>query len=66
MVIVSNECTDCKVPGYPCVSEACPLLNVKHYVCDKCKNEVDEGELYYFDNAELCLDCIKNELEVVE
>lgn len=32
-------------------------------ICDRCKEEVDT--LYNYDGEELCLDCIKNDLDEV-
>ena len=58
-----NECCDCAVPSYPCMGDSCPLRKVPHYYCDKCG---EEDVLYHFDGLELCLECIKEELEVVE
>jgi hypothetical protein len=64
MTIIRNECCDCAVPAYPCIGKRCPLHNQKVYICDECKDEVDE--LYEFESEELCIDCIKKRLKVVE
>jgi len=66
MVKIENDCVGCSVPAYPCLGSACPYRNVKHYYCDNCNDEVEEGELYQYGNEQLCLDCIKNDLEVVK
>lgn len=42
---------------------SCPNRNVPRYYCDKCGSE---ATLYYFDDEELCLDCIEERLETVE
>lgn len=66
MVYEENQCCDCAVPGYPCIGSSCPNRHVKIYKCDECKDEVDQGELFEFDGEELCIDCIKDRLDVVE
>lgn len=58
---VENECMQC---GLPCIREACPHYKVTRYYCDECKKEVEE--LYCFEGEELCLDCIKERLDLVE
>jgi len=64
MIEIRNECCDCAVPAYPCLGNNCPLQNQRVYICDECKDEVDE--LYEFESEELCIDCIKERLIVVE
>lgn len=59
MIQKENDCVDC---GLPCLGNACSYINVKHYYCDECGNE---DTLYHFDGYELCIDCIKDRLEVV-
>ena len=66
MVRFENDCCDCATPAYPCRGERCPLRHSVHFYCDKCKSEVDEGELYEYAGEEMCLDCIKDELPVVK
>lgn len=66
MIYIANECCDCATENYPCTGSLCPLTKIKHYVCDKCGDELLSGELYYFDGEELCINCIVEELEVVE
>lgn len=66
MIYIENECCGCATENYPCLGSSCPLTRVKHYMCDKCKTEVDYGELFYWDGKELCIECIQKELEVVE
>ena len=60
MKTTTNECVDC---GLPCLGNSCPYRNVTRFYCDKCGTET---QLYYFDNQELCLDCIEEKLEKVE
>ena len=55
-----NECVGC---GLPCMGNSCPNRNVTRLYCDKCG---EEATLYYFDDKELCIDCIEKELEKVE
>lgn len=64
MVTTRNECCDCAVPAYPCLGNDCPHKNQKVYICDECKEE--PYDLYEFDGQELCIDCIKKRLKVVE
>lgn len=64
MVETRNECCGCATSTYPCMGNSCPLRNMKVYICDDCKNEVDE--LYEFETEELCIDCIKTRLKIIE
>lgn len=59
-----NECVSCAVPCYPCMGLACPNRNVKHIACDDCKDE--DKTIYEYEGEELCIDCIKSRLTVVE
>ena len=56
----TNECVDC---GLPCLREACMHYKVEHIACDSCQ---EEKKLYYYNGLEMCLDCILDDLEVVE
>lgn len=60
MIEFENECVDC---GLPCIYESCKYYKVARFYCDECGNE---GELYWFDGEQLCLDCIAQRLERVE
>lgn len=60
MIKIENECVDC---GLPCLYETCPYYAVSRFYCDECG---DEEELYWFDDEQLCIDCIKKRLERVE
>lgn len=64
MIKVTNECCDCAVPAYPCLGEDCPNRHVKHYICDECKDEVDE--LYKVDGLQLCEECLLDRFERVD
>jgi len=66
MIKYENQCCDCAVPVYPCLGTSCHRRHVKIYKCDNCNEEVDAGELYEFEGEQLCIDCIKERLEVVE
>lgn len=63
-VLIQNDCCGCATESYPCLGDQCKYRNVKHFYCDRCKEEVDE--LYYFDGDELCGECVLKGLEVVE
>lgn len=66
MVKYENQCCGCAVPAYPCLGKSCPRRHVKVYECDGCGEELDYGELFEFDDKQLCIECIKEELTVVE
>jgi len=66
LITYSNECCSCAVPGYPCLGDQCYLRNYPHYICDCCGDEVEPGQLFWFEGQQLCIDCVINELEVVE
>lgn len=55
-----NECVGC---GLPCLGSGCPHINVIRFYCDNCG---EEDVLYHLDDKELCIECIKEELTVVE
>lgn len=55
-----NECVDC---GLPCLGSGCPNRNVVRYYCDRCGCE---DTLYYYDDEELCKECLLKEFEVVD
>jgi hypothetical protein len=57
-----NECVGCP-PERGCLGSACPNRNVLRFYCDKCK---EEAELYHYNDKELCIDCIAEQLEKVE
>lgn len=65
MVKIENQCVGCS-PEIGCFGEICPNRKVKIYECDKCHEEVDAGELFHWNGYELCIDCIKEELDIVE
>jgi len=58
MKITENECLECE----KCVGSFCKYIKVTRYYCDKCGSE---EQLYYFDNKQLCIDCIIKSLEKV-
>ena len=60
MVRYENDCVDC---GLPCLGTACPHRSVPHFYCDECGNET---KTYYFDDDELCIECIEKRLDRVE
>lgn len=66
MVKYKNECVGCP-SGMGCLGSACPNMNVPHYYCDKCGEEIVDTpcneEFYTAGNYEhLCRDCF-NEIE---
>lgn len=62
MCRTENECVGCP-PEMGCLGDSCPYRNVTRYYCDHCDNE---ATLYRYDGEELCIDCLKEMLEVVE
>lgn len=59
MIVTENECVGCET----CIGSFCRKRKIKHYYCDKCKQE---DTLYEFDDKQLCIDCIKDMLDEVE
>ena len=60
MICIENECVDC---GLPCLYESCPNYAVVRFYCDECG---EEAELYWFDDQQLCIDCIEQRLSKVK
>lgn len=56
-----SECVNCDLP---CIYEACPYYEVTIYKCDSCGEE--NITLYEYDGVEICIECIKKQLSVVE
>lgn len=61
---VENLCVNCATGSYPCLGNSCPNRRVTIYICDECKDESET--LYVYDDKELCINCIKQRLEVVK
>ena len=59
---IENECVGCP-SGRGCLCSSCKYLNVVRYYCDYCK---EEATLYKYDGDEICIDCLMQNLEVVE
>ena len=62
MIRIENECLDCP-SELGCLGDSCPNRNVTRFYCDRCG---EEDILYYYDNEELCRDCLLKEFEIVE
>ena len=62
MIKLEDECVGCP-PDIGCLGSSCPYKDVPRFYCDKCGFEED---LYWYDNEQLCIDCIKGKLERVE
>ena len=60
MKLIEDECVDC---GLPCLGSSCKYKNVERFYCDKCG---EEDVLYEYDGLELCIECIKGELSIIE
>lgn len=64
MIIYKDECVQCP-PEMGCLGRTCPNRNVPHYICDRCKGEVEKLYRVYGDGREMCIDCIEETLEKV-
>lgn len=60
MIKLENDCCDCEEQYRFCGD--CSRRNAPHYYCDSCGDETD---IYYFDDRELCINCVRHELEPV-
>ena len=58
MLKIENHCSDCAVPGYPCMGNSCPNRKVEVWYCDGCGREIDEDDIYDDGDDELCDDCL--------
>lgn len=59
---IKNECVGCP-PEMPCLGNSCPHRNVVRFYCDRCN---EETTLYYWNDEELCKECLIKDFEVVE
>lgn len=60
---IANECCNCATPGYPCLGSSCPRRRVERFYCDKCGFEATLRE---YEGKELCVECLLEEIPVVE
>lgn len=60
---IEDECVGCDSMGLNCLGNACRYKNVVRFYCDRCG---EETKLYYYDDKELCAECLLKEFEVVE
>lgn len=71
MIKYENHCCNCAVPGYPCMGNSCPYINVPVYYCDMCTSstyadyEID-GSHYCEEHAEKYLKERCEELNIFE
>ena len=61
MIKYTDECVSC---GLPCLGDSCPNRNVKHLICDRCGEEIDEA--WIVDGEHLCEDWLKDEFEHID
>lgn len=59
---IESDCVYCP-PNLPCLGSSCPYKEVERFYCDNCK---EETTLYYYDNQELCKNCLLQRIEVVD
>lgn len=62
MIEYRNNCVGCP-PEMGCLGNACPMVNVKYCICDKCGVDIDE--YYEFDGKQLCEECLLSMFERV-
>lgn len=56
MITYEDECVCCpKELG--CLGSSCPYMNVKHFRCDWCDEDLDPSELRYYKNQHICKEC---------
>ena len=61
MIRYENHCCDCAVPGYPCIGNSCPYMNVPIYYCDGCSG--DTRAEYEVEGEHYCKECAKKYLK---
>lgn len=59
MIRFENECVGCP-SNMGCIGEGCMYRYSPVFVCDDCKEEVDE--LYEYEGQQLCLECLLHEI----
>lgn len=64
MVKIQDDCVDCATGTYPCLGKTCPYVNVTHYYCDSCGDDVDV--LWNTDDGELCLNCLSERDNLIQ
>lgn len=62
MIEYENECVGCP-PEIGCLGKFCPNRRVPHLYCDECGEETD---LYWYEDEQLCADCVIDKLQKVE
>lgn len=63
MIKYENHCCDCAVPGYPCIGNGCPYVNVPVYYCDACKD--DTMAEYNIEDKHYCEEHVKEYLKKI-
>lgn len=61
MIKYENHCCGCAVPGYPCLGNSCPRINVPVYYCDYCNDNIRAE--YEIEDEHYCEDCAKEHLK---
>jgi hypothetical protein len=59
---IINECLNCP-SEMGCIGDACPNKHVARFYCDECGAE---EILYYYEDEELCLDCLTEKFDKVD
>ena len=60
--VIEDQCVGCP-DELGCIGDSCKYKNVECFYCDNCS---DQAMLYEFEGRQLCIECIKKLLPLVE
>lgn len=60
--VIEDQCVGCH-DELGCIGDSCKYKNVECFYCDNCS---DQTTLYEFEGRQLCIECIKKLLPLVE
>ena len=63
MIKYENHCCGCAVPGYPCIGNSCPYIDVPVAYCDICDSDIRAK--YIIKKEYYCEDCTKEYLKEI-
>jgi hypothetical protein len=61
MIEYRDNCVGCH-PEKGCKGNSCENRNVETWICDRCHEEVDRGDLWEYDGYNLCEECCVEKL----
>lgn len=61
MIEYRDYCVGCPLE-LGCEGDSCPFRNVETWICDRCHEEVDPGDLWEYDGYGLCEGCCVEKL----